>query len=107
MTAILRAFALWATLFPATISGSRAADRTIDLRVGYTSSLVLDKNFETVVIGDSTVVDVHSPDNRLVVLEPLAPGTTNVIFLDEENIVIANIGLSVRPSAVNLVGKVR
>ena len=67
---------------------------------------MLDKTFETVVIGDSTVVDVHSPDNRLVVLEPLAPGATNLIFLDDQNIVIANVPLLVRQSAVNLVGKI-
>jgi Flp pilus assembly secretin CpaC len=106
MTAIFRTFALWAALFLATISATWAADQTIDMKIGFRSSLVLDRAFETVLIGDSNVVDVHTPDNRLVVLEPLAPGATNLIFLDDQNIVIANIALSVRQSAVNLVGKI-
>jgi Flp pilus assembly secretin CpaC len=106
MTAIFRTFALWAALLLGTISATWAADPTIDLRVGFKSSFVLDKSFETVLIGDSDVVDVHTPDNRLVILEPLAPGATNLVFLDDKNIVIANIAVLVRQSAVNLVGKI-
>jgi Flp pilus assembly secretin CpaC len=106
MTALLRAFVLGATLLLATIAAVRAENRTIDLRVGLGSSLVLDRAFETVLIGDSTVVDVHTHDNRSVIFEPLAPGATNLIFLDDKNIVIANIAVLVRQSAVNLVGKI-
>jgi Flp pilus assembly secretin CpaC len=105
MIAILRAFVLLLALFPATISASRAADRSIDLRVGFRSSLVLDRAYETVLIGDSDVVDVHMRDDRSVVLEPLAPGATNLVFLDDQNIVIANFDILVRQSTVNLVGK--
>ncbi|TMJ24096.1 MAG: hypothetical protein E6G93_01515 [Alphaproteobacteria bacterium] len=106
MTAILRSLVLGATLLLAAIATARAEDQTIDLRVGFGSSLVLDRAFETVLIGDSNVVDVHTHDNRSVILEPLAPGATNLIFLDEQNIVIANVPLLVRQSAVNLVGKI-
>jgi Flp pilus assembly secretin CpaC len=106
MTALIRAFALWAALLPAAISATWASEQTIDLSVGFKSSLVLDRAFETVLLGDANVVDVHSPDNRLIILEPLAPGATNLIFLDDQNIVIANIALVVRQSAVNLVGKI-
>ena len=105
MTAILRSLALWAALVPATISTTWAADRSIDLRVGFRSSLVLDRAYETVLIGDSDVVDVHMRDDRSVVLEPLAPGATNLVFLDNQNIVIANFDILVRQSTVNLVGK--
>jgi Flp pilus assembly secretin CpaC len=106
MIAIFRAFALCATLLLGTISATWAEEQTIALRVGFKSSLVLDKAFETVLIGDSSVVDVHTPDNRLVILEPLAPGATNLVFLDDKDIVIANIAILVRQSAVNLVGKI-
>jgi Flp pilus assembly secretin CpaC len=106
MTAILRISALWAALLLATISAAWATDRTIELRVGLKSSLVLDSAFETVMIGDSDVVDVHTGDQRSVILEPLAPGATNLIFLDGQNIVIANIAILVRQSTVNLVGKI-
>jgi Flp pilus assembly secretin CpaC len=84
MTAVIRISALWGALLLATISTTWASDRTIDLRVGFGSSLVLDKAFETVLIGNSDVVDVHTPDNRLVVLEPLAPGATNLVFLGRQ-----------------------
>ena len=106
MTTLLRIFALWAALLSAPVSTARAAEQTIDLRVGLRSSLVLDRAFETVMIGDSNVVDVHARDNRSVMLEPLAPGATNLIFLDDRNIVVANIAILVRQSAVNLVGKI-
>ena len=106
MTAIFRTLALWAALFLATISVTLAAEKTIDLRVGLGSSLVLDRVFETVMIGDSDIVDVHARDNHSVMLEPLAPGTTNLIFLDDQNLVVANIAILVRQSAVNLVGKI-
>jgi Flp pilus assembly secretin CpaC len=106
MTAFFRSLALWAALLLGTISATFAAERTIDLRVGLKSSLVLDRAFETVLIGDSDVVDVHTNDHCSVILEPLAPGATNLVFLDDKNIVIANIAIQVRQSAVNLVGKV-
>jgi Flp pilus assembly secretin CpaC len=106
MTAFFRTLALWAALLLATISATWAAEQTIDLRIGFKSSLLLDKTFETVMIGDSNVVDVHSHDNRSVILEPLAPGATNLVFLDDQNIVIANIAITVRQSTVNLVGKI-
>ena len=105
MTAIFRSLALWAALLLATISASWAQERTIDLRVGFQSSLVLDRAYETVLIGDSGVVDVHIRDDHSVVLEPLAPGATNLVFLDDQNIVIANFEILVRQSSVNLVGK--
>ena len=106
MTAIFRTIALPAALLLVNISATWAEDHTIDMKVGSRSSLVLDKTFETVLVGDSSVVDVHTPDNRLVVLEPLAPGATNLVFLDDQNIVIANFAILVRQSAVNLVGKI-
>ena len=106
MTTLLHIFALWAALLSAPVSTTCAAAQTIDLRVGSGSSLVLDRVFETVMIGDSNVVDVHTRDNRSVILEPLAPGATNLIFLDDQNIVIANVAIQVRQSAVNLVGKI-
>jgi Flp pilus assembly secretin CpaC len=105
MIAILRSLVLLLALFPATTCASRAAEQSIDLRVGFQSSLVLDRAYETVLIGDSDVVDVHMRDNRSVVLEPLAPGATNLVFLDDQNIVVANFEILVRQSTVNLFGK--
>jgi Flp pilus assembly secretin CpaC len=107
MAAILRAFTLGMALLLTTIAASRAAEQTVDLRLGVRSALVLDRAFETVLIGDSDIVDVHARDDRSVILEPLAPGTTNLIFVDDRQIAIANIEVLVHKPAINLVGKVR
>ena len=105
MIAIVRAFALAAALLLTAIPASRAADQTIALRLGFGSALVLDRAFETVLIGDANVVDVHARDDRSVMLDPLAPGTTNLVFLDDQNIVIANIAVLVRDPAIDLAAK--
>jgi Flp pilus assembly secretin CpaC len=105
MTAILRAFTLGTALLLATVAASRAADQTVTLRPGVKSTLMLDRAFDVVLIGDSNIIDVHDRDNRSVVLDPLAPGTTNLIFVDEQQMVIANIEVLVRQPAINLVGR--
>src|SRR5882757_1576701 len=105
MAAIFRAFSLGIALILTTVAATRAADQTIALKLGSGSALVLDRSFETVLIGDSDVVDVHTRDDRSVILEPLAPGTTNLVFVDDQHTVIANVEVQVRQPAINLVGK--
>jgi Flp pilus assembly secretin CpaC len=107
MTAILRALTFGTALFLATIGASHAADQTVALKLGVKSALVLDRAFDTVLIGDSDIVDVHERDDRSVVLDPRAPGTTNLVFVDGQKIVIANIEVVVRQPAINLVGRTR
>ena len=68
-----------------------AADQTIALRLGIGSPLSLERSFETVLIGDPDVVDVHTRNDRSVMLEPLNPGATNLIFVDAKSIAITNI----------------
>ena len=106
MTAILRVFALGAVLLLTSNPVAWAGDQTLALSLGVGSALVLDRAFETVLIGDPNVVDVHPRDDRSVIVEPLAPGTTNLVFLDDQNIVIANVKLLVHQPAINLVGKI-
>jgi Flp pilus assembly secretin CpaC len=105
MAAIFRALTLGTALLLTTIAATRAADRTIALKLGSGSAFVLDRAFDSVLIGDSNVVDVHTRDDRSVVLEPLAPGTTNLVFVDDQHIVIANIEVLVHQPAINLVGR--
>jgi Flp pilus assembly secretin CpaC len=47
------------------------------------------------LVGDPTIVNVHTHSDRLVILEPLRPGETNVVFVDEESIAISNIRIVV------------
>jgi Flp pilus assembly secretin CpaC len=96
MTDILHGLALGAVLLFVTISAGLAADRTIVLRPGAGSELVLDRAFDTVLIGDPSIVDVRTRDNRSVFLVPLNPGVTNIIFVNDENIVTANIEVRVQ-----------
>jgi len=81
-----------------TTSIARATDQTITLGAGAGSTLVLARPFKTVLIGDPKVVDVLTYGDRLVVLEPLNPGATDIIFIDEKSIVIRNVRVVVRKS---------
>jgi Flp pilus assembly secretin CpaC len=107
MAAILRAFTLGTALLLTTIAACRAADQTIDLKLGVQSTLVLDKAFATVLIGDPDVVGVDERDDRSLILEPLAVGTTHLVFVDDRQIVIANIEVVVRRPAIDMVGRIR
>jgi Flp pilus assembly secretin CpaC len=72
-----------------------ATDRTIILRLGADAPLLLEKSFETVLIGDPQIIDVVTRGDRSILLQPRALGATNVIFLDDRSIVTANIGVLV------------
>jgi Flp pilus assembly secretin CpaC len=82
-------FALTLLLIP--VSLIYAADQTIILRLGSGSTLLLERPFKAVLIGDPNVVDVLTQDDRSVVLQPLNLGATNIIFLDETSIAITNV----------------
>jgi Flp pilus assembly secretin CpaC len=84
----------------ATVSLARAADRTIILAIGTEgTTLMLERPFKTVLIGDPTVVDVLTEGNRWALLQPQGLGGTNIVFLDEGNIAIANVRVLVCDSA--------
>ena len=90
-----RKFTVLAIAFAAvvtTISLARATDRTIILAIGTEGTmLMLDRPFSTVLIGDPGVVDVLTQGDRSALLEPQGLGGTNIVFLDEGNIAIANV----------------
>ena len=97
MAAMLRAlgFGFALALFATTASLTWAADRTIILKLGATSVLLLERPVKAVLIGDPSVVDVLTGGDRSVILQPLKLGETNIIFLDERSIVITNVGVLV------------
>jgi Flp pilus assembly secretin CpaC len=98
MTSLLRAGLLGISLLAATSSMALAADQ-ITLRLGAVSALALERPFETILIGDPFVVDVHEQSDRSVILEPLDLGATNIVFVDARNIAIANVRVLVCASA--------
>jgi len=80
----------------AAIPGARAQqDGPVELGVGTAFRLFLQKAFETVIVGDQDVVDVRVDDDRSVLIEPLAAGRTNLVFVDAGGVVIANVRISV------------
>ena len=91
MSPMLRACALELALLLTTVSATWAADQTITLKLGAGSPLALERPFKTVLIGDPDIVDVHTGSDRSVMLQPLNPGATNLIFVDERSIAITNV----------------
>jgi Flp pilus assembly secretin CpaC len=70
---------------------ARASDDAITLGVGGVSTLTLARAFDTILIGNPEIVDVQRQSDRSVVLKALNPGASNIVFLDEQSIAIANI----------------
>jgi Flp pilus assembly secretin CpaC len=107
MIPMLRACLLAAALLPITYSISGAADQEITLRLGAGSTLHLERQFMTVLIGDPDVVDVRAQGDRSVILVPLDLGSTNVVFVDEQSIAIANVRVLVTQALTELPKSVR
>lgn len=99
MAAKLRAFGpiLSMILLSSPIPPARAADQTIILNLGTGSMLLLARPCDTVLMADPDIVDVRTQSDRSVVLQPLNPGATNIIFLDESSIAIVNVRILVYP----------
>jgi Flp pilus assembly secretin CpaC len=91
MTTILRTCALGLVLLLTTSPIAWAADQTITLEPGAEWALLLERSFDTVLIGDANVVDVHTRGDRSVVLEALKLGASNLVFVDDRSIAITNI----------------
>ena len=72
------------------------------MRLGAGSALMLELPFKTVLIGDLDVVDVRAQGDRSVILVPLDLGATNVVFVDEQSIAIANVRVVVTQALTEL-----
>ena len=90
-----RVLALAAMLAFASVARASAADDTIALGVGTPSRLFLEKAYQTVIIGDPSVLSIRADDARSVLIEPLGPGKTSLVFVDARGVVIANVKVSV------------
>jgi Flp pilus assembly secretin CpaC len=99
MIPMLRTCVLAAALLAIANSIVWAEDQAITLRLGSGSALRLERPFETVLIGDPGIVEVHTQDDRSVILVPLNVGTTNVVFVDRQSIAIANVRVLVRSAS--------
>lgn len=100
MTVRLRAYALGLVLLLVPMSMTPAAERTITLAPGSGTVFRLEQPFETVLIGDPSVVDVRTQDDRSVILEAQKPGASNIVFVDKRSVAIANIRVVVRDAGI-------
>jgi hypothetical protein len=100
---LLRMCVLGVVLLLTIISTAWTADQTVTLRLGAGSALTLERPFKTVLVGDPNIVNVHTHSDRLVILEPLHPGETNLVFVDEESITIANIRIVVSSASAVII----
>jgi len=76
---------------------ARAEDPSaVTLQVGGDSRFTLERPFETVLIGNPDMVDVQTQDERSVLLKPLSPGATNLVFIDTQGLVIINLTVFIR-----------
>jgi Flp pilus assembly secretin CpaC len=103
VAARLSAFAVGFALLAATVSSTRAADRTVILTLGTTSMLLIERPFKILLIGDPKVVDALASGDRSAILRPLSLGKTNIVFLDERSIAITNVGILVCSTGVSLI----
>ncbi|MGZ3360441.1 MAG: pilus assembly protein N-terminal domain-containing protein [Xanthobacteraceae bacterium] len=84
-------------IWPArTETGFEAARPSFTLELGAGSTVMLERPFKSVLIGNPDVVDVQTRNERSVRLRPLSLGTTNLIFIDDQGIVITNVTILVR-----------
>jgi Flp pilus assembly secretin CpaC len=95
MTAMLRALAYGTALMLITIPASRAEDQTITVERGTPFPLMLETPFDTFLVDNPDVIDVHSRGDRSVIVEGIALGASNIVFIDERRIAIANIRILV------------
>jgi Flp pilus assembly secretin CpaC len=91
MMAMLRVFVLASGLSLIASTAGWADQQTVRLARGAGSSLMLGSSFELVLIDNPDVVEVHSQSDRSVLIEGLALGVSNVVFIDAGNVAVANI----------------
>ena len=91
----LRKIVLTAMLLFSTPAGALAGNDPVALAVGSEFRLFLNRAFATVIIGDPLVVEIRTDDEQSVVIEPLKAGATNLVFIDAEGKVTANVRVSV------------
>lgn len=100
MTKTLRAFAVGVVALLAVPAASIAGEDAMEIAVGAGTLLTLDAPFKTVLIGDPEIVDVSRQTDRTAFLKGIGRGASNIVFLDAQDMVIANIRVIVSEARI-------
>lgn len=72
------------------VAPAPVAGPVLDIRLDYAHVLVLEAPASTIAIGNSGIVEATLSDDQTVILTAQAPGTTNLIVLDEDGTELVN-----------------
>lgn len=73
----------------------KAGRASVNLELGAGTTLKIDRPFGLVLIGDPRVIDFQEQGTRSLLLKPLGLGTTNLVIIDKDGIVITNLRIVV------------
>jgi len=76
--------------------GLKTSPSSVTLELGTASTVMLERAYNTVLLDNPDVIEVQTQNERSVLLKPLSPGSTNLVFIDEQGIVITNLAILVR-----------
>jgi Flp pilus assembly secretin CpaC len=90
--------AMWPAPCPAWAAQTeiKAGRASVNLELGTGTTLKIERPFGFALIGDSRVIDFQLQGERSLLLRPLGLGTTNLVIVDKEGIVITNLTIVVR-----------
>lgn len=89
--------AIWPTICPArTQTEIKAGRATVNLELGANITVKIDKPFGLALIGDPGVIDFQAQGDCSLLLKSLGLGTTNLVIVDKDGIVITNLRIVVR-----------
>jgi Flp pilus assembly secretin CpaC len=73
----------------------KTAPSSVTLELGAASTVLLERPYNTVLRDNPDVIAIQTQNERSVLLKPLSPGSTNLVFIDEQGIV-TNLAILVR-----------
>jgi Pilus formation protein N terminal region len=69
---------------------------TITMDAGYVGRWTSPERFANIVIGRDQIADAIAQNDRIILISAKTPGSTNMLVLDDQGAVIANMLVSVR-----------
>lgn len=88
--------AFWPSISAATAQTEvKTGSASVDLELGAGTTLKIDRPFGLVLIGNPSVIDFQAQGARSLLLKPVGIGSTNLVIIDKDGIVITNLRIVV------------